>query len=152
LSLTVSNRILFALSLAGIGVALALTVSHTGNIDLPCTVTRGCEEVARHWSAHGFGIPFLSAIPTAAFGLLMYILLAALSFKRVVTDYVGDQRRISRIQWLIALSGVAVTAWLTYLEAYVIRAWCQWCLASAAIVALIFIVTSIEHFAERRIA
>jgi uncharacterized membrane protein len=35
---------------------------------------------------------------------------------------------------------VAFTAYLTYLEAMVIHAWCRWCVVSAVIVTLIFVV------------
>jgi len=34
--------------------------------------------------------------------------------------------------------GVVFCAYLTYLEASVIHAWCQWCIASATIVTAIF--------------
>jgi uncharacterized membrane protein len=36
-----------------------------------------------------------------------------------------------------AAVAVAVSAWLTYLEALIIRAWCQWCIASAIITVLV---------------
>jgi uncharacterized membrane protein len=35
--------------------------------------------------------------------------------------------------------GVAFSAYLTYLEAYVIRAWCQWCVTSAILMVLAFL-------------
>ena len=146
------NRIIFVLALAGVGVALALTISHATAIDLPCTVTHGCEEVARDPSAHGFGIPFLKAIPTAAFGLLMYILLAGLSFLRAANADASTQRLLAGFQWLLSLGGVVVTAYLMYLEAYVIHAWCQWCLASAAIITTIFITASLERFGHQGVS
>ena len=44
---------------------------------------------------------------------------------------------------LVAVSGlgVAFTLYLTYLEAFVINAWCRWCLVSAALIAAIFLVS-----------
>jgi uncharacterized membrane protein len=41
----------------------------------------------------------------------------------------------------MASIGLVFTAYLTYLEAFVIHAWCQWCLVSAALVALIFLLS-----------
>ena len=35
--------------------------------------------------------------------------------------------------------GVAYSAYLTYLEAFVIHAWCQWCVISAILMTLIFL-------------
>jgi uncharacterized membrane protein len=40
---------------------------------------------------------------------------------------------------LLAGWGVVFTAWLNYLEAFVINAWCEWCLGSAAMVVLLFV-------------
>jgi uncharacterized membrane protein len=38
-----------------------------------------------------------------------------------------------------AVGGLAFSAYLTYLEAFVIHAWCQWCVVSAALAVLVFI-------------
>jgi len=35
--------------------------------------------------------------------------------------------------------GVGFSAYLTYLEAFVIHAWCQWCVSSAIIMVLAFL-------------
>jgi uncharacterized membrane protein len=44
--------------------------------------------------------------------------------------------------------GVLFSAWLTYLELFVIRAICQWCVVSAVIVVAIFVV-SLWDYASR---
>jgi uncharacterized membrane protein len=149
MSSALTNRLIFILSLAGSGVALYLTVHHAGNIDVPCGRYSGCDEVARHCSAHGFCIPGLQAIPTAAFGLLMYVALAVLSFARVITESQDFDRKAAGHQWLLALGGVCASAVLTALEAFVIHAWCKYCVASAIIVLIIFIVSSAERFSAR---
>jgi len=142
-----SNRIIFILSLAGIGVSGYLTYGHLNHIDLGCTkFGGGCQEVASHPSAWGFGIPFLHAIPTAAFGVMMYVVLAAFSFVRVAAVSETLAKRARDLQWMLSLLGVLVFIYLVYLEAYVIRAWCQWCLASTAITVLIFLVSTAERF------
>jgi uncharacterized membrane protein len=48
-----------------------------------------------------------------------------------------------------SLGGGLFSAYLTYLEAFVIQAWCQYCVASAIIIALIF-VASIPEVARLR--
>ena len=40
-----------------------------------------------------------------------------------------------------ALGGTLFSAWLTYLEAFVINAWCQYCVISAILITLIFVAT-----------
>ena len=58
---------------------------------------------------------------------------------------VGLQPAWMRERWvalaLFAMAGIGLvfTAYLTYLEAFVIHAWCQWCLVSGALVTLIFL-------------
>ena len=46
----------------------------------------------------------------------------------------------------LAAVGTAYSAFLTYLEAAVIRAWCMWCVASAVIMTLIFLASLPEAF------
>jgi uncharacterized membrane protein len=144
-----ANRIIFVLSLAGCFVTLYLTLAHKDYLSLQCGRSNDCEKVALDPSAHGFGIPALEAIPTAAFGLLMYVSLAALSFARVASPSSGLQRRAADLQWVFSFVGVLVSAWLTYLEAYVIEAWCKWCVASAVIIVLTFLVSSAERMGGR---
>lgn len=136
-----ANRIVFVLALAGAGVAGYLTLAHLHYMELVCGPLRGCDVVASDPRAHGLGIPALSGIPTAAFGLAMYLAVATLSFLRVVVSE-RAARTAARLQWLLALGGVAVAAWLTWVEGAVIHAWCQWCVASAIITLLIFITLS----------
>jgi uncharacterized membrane protein len=139
------NRILLILSLAGIGVSLYLTLAHLRAVDLGCGRLSGCHEVDQHWSASGLGIPGLQAIPTAAFGLAMYVTMTVLSFARAATPLPDRDRKIAGLQWIIALAALGVTAWLTYMEAFVIKAWCQWCLVSAGIILLMFITSTLER-------
>jgi uncharacterized membrane protein len=51
----------------------------------------------------------------------------------------AESRRLSIGMVLLAGWGVVFTAWLNYLEAFVINAWCEWCLGSAAMVVLLFV-------------
>jgi uncharacterized membrane protein len=46
--------------------------------------------------------------------------------------------------FLLAAWGVLFTAWLNYLEAFVLNAWCEWCLGSAAMVLLLFILALLD--------
>jgi uncharacterized membrane protein len=47
---------------------------------------------------------------------------------------------------LLAFSSLALaySVFLTYLEAYVIHAWCQWCVTSAILVVVIFAASLVE--------
>ena len=139
------NRIIFILSLAGTGVSLYLTLAHLKVAELKCGPMQDCEYVAQHYTAHGFGIKGLEAIPTATFGLGMYLFMVVVSFLRVAQPVSPLSRKIPLIQLLVSGFSTVVSGWLTYLEAYVIHHWCRYCVASAIIVTLIFITALIER-------
>jgi uncharacterized membrane protein len=40
--------------------------------------------------------------------------------------------------------GVVFSAWLTYLEGRVIHAWCEWCISSAILVTIAFLLALAE--------
>ena len=80
----------------------------------------------------------IGPIPVAGFGVLGYLALVFMSFKGLQPGSKG-----SRVVPLSLLGGgvlgVAFSAYLTYLEAFVIHAWCQWCVSSAIIMVLAFL-------------
>jgi uncharacterized membrane protein len=142
----IANRVMFILSLAGAGVATYLTLSHIKVTALGCTAfSHGCDIVDASRYASGFGIDALSSIPTAAFGVAAYLAMAVFGFVRTVKPDGTVARLCSLGQFAMAASALGVAIWLTYLEAYVIHAWCQWCLTSAAITTLIFLTAGAER-------
>ena len=90
-------------------------------------------------------------LPVAAFGVAGYLALMAVSFWGLQPSSSG-----SRIVPLALLAGGALgvlfTGYLTYLEAYVIHAWCQWCVSSAVIMVLAFlaILPEVKRIGESR--
>ncbi len=119
------------LSLVGLFVALYLSLWSYGFMgELVCTVG-GCETVQTSKYAKLFGVP------VAVFGVGGYLALLGVSLLGLQPAWAA--RREPTI-WLALLSGagVAYSAYLTYLEAFVIHAWCQWCVVSAILMLLIF--------------
>ena len=76
-------------------------------------------------------------MPVSALQLLGYLLMLGAALLGIQPGG-RDSALVSRS--LVGLSTVALaySGWLTYLEAYVIHAWCQWCVTSAILVTLIF--------------
>jgi protein-disulfide isomerase/uncharacterized membrane protein len=140
----VSNRIIFCLALIGMEIAGYLTLAHSNLLSLVCGSIHGCDRVARHPSAHGFGIPALAMIPTAAFGLLYYVVMLLLCWALLGRVSAWLSWGISAVRWGMACAAVLLSLWLTLLEAYVIHGWCPWCLTSAGISLVIFSIASIE--------
>ena len=145
-----ANRAVFVLSLAGVGVSAYLMLAYMRLVTLGCSTSFDCGAVAADRHSWGLGIPALSSIPTPAFGLAAYVVLAALSFARVAAPDVRLTVAAPLLQLVLSAVGVAVSAWLTALEAFVIRHWCEWCLASAVIILLIFLASGAERLARPR--
>ncbi|MFW6201852.1 MAG: vitamin K epoxide reductase family protein [Gemmatimonadota bacterium] len=82
-------------------------------------------------------------VPVAAWGVIGYGLLFATAMAGLRPAGIAD-RRIAAA--LVAFAAVAFgfSAYLTALEAFVIRAWCQWCVVSAGLAALIFLLALME--------
>jgi hypothetical protein len=81
------------------------------------------------------------SIPVAFLGALGYAaLLAVAAFWLRVGDRWGDWPLLAI--WGMALGGVAYSAYLTYLEIFVIEAACIWCVTSAVIMVGILLVST----------
>jgi uncharacterized membrane protein len=107
-------------ALIGLLDAAYLTIKHFTSEPVPCSLIEGCETVLTSAYAEFAGIP------TAAYGAFAYFV----AFSLAILAAYGN-----RFMW--KLFGVqvvimaAVTCWLLYLQAYVIGAFCQFCLISA---------------------
>lgn len=134
----VTRVILAFLGLAGFFVALYLTLYKMGVFgELVCSIN-GCETVnMSKWSR------FLG-MPVAAWGVLFYVAALVIAFVSLSDRYIAS-KQVSLIMVLHTLFGVLFSAWLTYLELFVIHAICIWCVTSAVIVTLMFIVSVIDY-------
>jgi uncharacterized membrane protein len=125
------------LALVGGLVSLYLTLYKVGVIGtLQCTVG-SCESVnTSRWAT-------LLGIPVAAWGLAFYLATFAVAIVGVQERY-SDAPSISIALAAMSVWGVLFSAWLTYLELFVIHAVCMWCLISAIIVTLIATVSLLD--------
>jgi uncharacterized membrane protein len=122
------------IALAGIGVATYITISDAGGGAPACLVGgNGCQTVADSQYSHLLGVN------VAVFGILGYALLLLSALVR------GDAGRFAGL--LMALVGFGFSAYLTYLELFVIDAICQWCVTSAALMTLLLIVNATRAIA-----
>lgn len=128
------NRMAVALlSLAGFFVALYMLVYALGwTGPLVCGLGE-CEKVqASPYSSIG-------PVPVAAFGVVGYGGLVALALLGLQGGRWAERKVISVGLLGGSIIGVSFSAYLTYLEAFVIRAWCQWCVVSAILIVLVFL-------------
>ena len=131
------------LSLIGVFVSLYLTLHRVGLIgSLACGVDGGCSTVQTSSYATFLGIP----VPFL--GLGGYLVLFLLSLR--TASGVHDERRTAIALLLLAAGAFAFSMYLTALEAFVIHAWCRWCVVSAIIATLIFLCSLPEAARLRR--
>src|SRR6478672_13778096 len=122
------------LAIIGIGVATYITIAEFGGGAPKCLAGgHGCETVAQSHYSH------LAGINVAAIGIIGYVLLL------VAAILPGDPGRFGG--FLFALVGFGFSLYLTYLELFVIDAICQWCVASAVLMALSLAVAATRAFA-----
>ena len=127
------------LAVVGLADSVYLTVSHYTKTPVPCSIVEGCETVLTSSYAEFVGIPI------AAFGAAAYFV----AFSLAILAAYGN-----RTAWLLfgaqtALMA-AVSAYLLYLQGFVIGAFCQFCLVSAATSISLFIVFLASKLFSRR--
>ena len=109
-------------SLIGLGDAIYLTIQDITGESLRCTIISGCSEVLSSKYAH------IGSVPLAAVGAFAYFVFFSLAI--LAAFGYGFLRPLLLI--LVSVMFLA-TLWLLYLQAFVIRHFCQYCLLSAAV-------------------
>jgi protein-disulfide isomerase/rhodanese-related sulfurtransferase len=124
----VRKTIAFCLALLGLFDSIYLLWMYLSpSLPMVC-LGGGCDAVRASEYAHLFGIP------TPVYGVVMYAALAGLMF---IETLLPKARWTRRAVLAISAVGVAASAWLTYIEAAVVHAWCAWCVTQAIAVTLI---------------
>ena len=131
-------RLLRILCLVGLVIAAYLTITYTQNQAPYCAGYGGCESVQT--SAY---ITIIGALKVPTLGTIGYVLLLALTMLR---GRLGDRIEfyLPLLTYGAASIGFFYSAYLTYLEAFVIRAWCYWCLASGILMVAVWVLSIID--------
>ncbi len=109
----------------GIGVATYIAIADSGGGAPVCVAGgHGCQTVAESSYSHLLGVN------VAVFGITGYVLLLGCALLR------GDGARMAG--FAISLVGFGFSLYLTYIELFTIEAVCQWCVASAVLMTLLF--------------
>jgi uncharacterized membrane protein len=121
-------------SLIGLADSIYLTVEHISGRSVRCTIVSGCSEVLSSPYATVRGYPLAALGALAYFTVFSLATLAAFGYWRLG-------------KFLTAVVGAMflTTLWLLYLQAFVIRHFCQFCLLSALVTTTLTILVVVAH-------
>jgi uncharacterized membrane protein len=136
-------RIFYALaaglSLIGLADSLYLTIKHVTGQGAECGYFASCDRVLTSPYAT------VGSVPIAFFGLVAYFTAFSLA-----TLAAFDYRRARLFLILVVAAMFLTTLWLLFVQAFLLRAFCDYCLLSAVTVFLLTMSVAFASFSERR--
>lgn len=125
-------------SLIGLVDSIYLTVEHLSGRSVQCTIVKGCSEV--------LSSPYASVrgVPLALIGAIAYFIVFSLA-TLAAFGYKSTARLLPIVVGIMFLT----TLWLFYLQAVVIKAFCQFCLLSALVTLILTLLVFLAHRQQR---
>jgi uncharacterized membrane protein len=113
----------------GVGVATYIAIAESGGGAPTCLAGgSGCRTVAESSYSE------LAGVNVAIYGIVGYLaILATVFFANDAARFVG---------FALALGGFGFSIYLTYIEIFKIEAICQWCVASAVLMTVLFLLAA----------
>ncbi|MBS3149534.1 vitamin K epoxide reductase family protein [Candidatus Woesearchaeota archaeon] len=94
-------------------------------------------------------------IPVAIFGFIGYLLFFILSFEKIIAmkkkGNLVKEKKITKYILILSIVSFIFSLYLTFLEAFVIFAWCIFCLISATFITIILILSIILYKKDGKI-
>lgn len=123
------------IALIGLGDSIYLTVHHLTKEIVPCGEGFDCGAVLSSQYAE------IAGIPLAAFGVAAYFV----AFSLAILAAFGNRQMWTLFGIQVTLMTLA-SAYFVYLQAFVIKAFCQFCLISAGVCFTLFLIALISKF------
>jgi uncharacterized membrane protein len=120
MSRTLKYKLLLFFSLVGLGISLYLAYVYIFSLPLPCG-SNGCEVVRYSKYSHIF------SVPVPVFGVIFYLTVLSASIAGILNKI----KKIDQIVVSLTAIGFGFSLYFTFLELFVIKAICNWCVASA---------------------
>jgi uncharacterized membrane protein len=114
-------------SLVGALIALYLLLHSLGYSSLVCPIS-GCDKVQASSYSKILGIP------VAAFGLALFVALLVVAVYAILQNLA-----LPKLLFYGSSLGMLGYVYFTFLEAFVIRAWCFWCVCSSLCMLLVWL-------------
>jgi len=112
-----------ALAALGLAVSSYLTAVHYSSVPLVCLGTTGCEEVNRSLYSEVAGVS-VALLGGAAYLVILLVMWAE-------SQAILKPPEAALGAFGLALAGALYSGYLTYVELFVLRAVCSWCVISA---------------------
>jgi uncharacterized membrane protein len=125
-------------SLIGLADSIYLTDENVTGRSVICTIVAGCSEVLSSRYAVVAGVPLAAVGAAAYFSVFSLATLAAFGY-----------RFASGLLTILVLLMFLFSLWLIYLQAFVIHAFCQFCLLSAAVTTALTVIVLFARRARR---
>ena len=134
-------KLIVALGLLGVADSGYLTYKHYFGGPIPCSLTQGCEAVTTSQYSSVFNVP------VSALGLFFYSLVVIIGLTALI------QYSRHHIHAVLALSFPAfvLSLFFVYIQLFVLRAVCLYCMVSAVLSTLIFILTLLLFKKQRAV-
>jgi uncharacterized membrane protein len=124
-------------AVAGAAIASYLVYENLQNRTGVCTITHGCATVQK--SSYGK----ILGVPVSVPGLALYVTLGAAAVAWL-TNLRGLRDTVAVLACYLALFGFLFSGYLTYVEGFVLDAWCIYCIGSASLMTLLFLAWATE--------
>ncbi len=120
-------------SLIGFVDAVYLTLNHYLNKTPKCLINTGCQKVLE--SKYSL---FLK-IPISLFGALLYLTL----FSIFLVIILFKNLKLLKLSLIITTIGFLISLYLVYIQAFILKSFCFYCLLSFVVISLILILNKI---------
>ena len=125
---------------AGFVISLYLTFVHYRGYVSPCYVLHGCEEVQTSKYSVILGVP-LALVGAIFFALMFYLSIGLLTGSRVL---------VVRAYKVLAFAGALAIIPLFLLQAIVLKAFCTYCVATEALMLVLWVLSFLLAAPEQR--
>jgi uncharacterized membrane protein len=124
---------ILVVAVLGFADAAYLTIEHYRGTIPPCSVVSGCETVLTS------SYSIIAGIPVSLLGAIYYLLIAIGVFAYI------DTKKTVILKWTLSITifGLLMSLWFIFLQAFVIKAWCLYCLGSAVTSITLFVLANV---------
>ena len=141
LNRTIQAVLFLGIGLIGFADSSFLAMKHYLALPVPCFIVQGCDIVTTS------RFSMIGPVPLAVLGMLYYLVVIILA----VAYFDSKKKNILLFLAKFSVIGFATSVYLVYLQAFILHAFCLYCLISATTSTLLFLIGVSVLLLERRV-